>query len=116
MKYFNEKEFACNCCGDINIDDNLTAKLDKARELADTPFRINSGYRCEVHNANVGGVKGSSHTKGYAADIAVNGSANRFTILCSLLDAGFNRVGVYKTFIHVDVDPDKPSNVIWYGK
>ena len=44
-------------------------KLDEARMLAGTPFKITSGYRTEAHNKKVGGVKGSSHTKGCAVDI-----------------------------------------------
>lgn len=116
MIYFKEKEFACKCCGELVISDELTSKLDKAREIAGVPFKINSGYRCAKHNAAVGGVKDSAHARGYAADVAVNGSSNRFKILTALLEVGFTRVGVYNTFIHVDVDPDKPTEVIWYGK
>lgn len=114
MKYFKRKEFGCNCCNEVKISHELTTKLDEARELADTPFILNSAYRCEKHNAKVGGSKTSSHMKGYAVDIRVTSSANRFKILNALLAVGFNRIGIYKTFIHVDVDPDKPANVVWY--
>lgn len=115
-KYFKEREFACKCCGEFEESETLINKLIKAREIAGVPFVINSGYRCEYHNKNVGGVKGSSHTKGYAADIAVTSNAKRHAILTALIEAGFNRIGIYNSFIHVDVDPTKPSNTIWYGK
>ena len=31
----------------------------------------------------------------------------------SLMKVGFNRIGVGNTFIHVDIDPEKPIDVIW---
>ena len=39
----------------------------------DEPIIINSGYRSEAVNAAVGGVKGSNHLTGCAADIHVSG-------------------------------------------
>lgn len=87
--------------------------LDNARELAKIPFEINSGFRTDFHNKRVGGVESSSHLKGYAADISCNQSKERYRIISSLLSVGFNRIGVAKTFIHVDNDPDKPKDVIW---
>ena len=33
----------------------LIDKLDKARGISGVAYKINSGYRCESHNAKVGG-------------------------------------------------------------
>ncbi|KQC10526.1 MAG: peptidase M15, partial [Candidatus Cloacimonas sp. SDB] len=71
IKFFSKKEFNCSCCETSNISANLVLKLDLARELAETPFIITSGYRCPKHNREVGGVKDSAHVKGLAVDIAV---------------------------------------------
>ena len=87
-------------------------KLDEARMLAGTPFRITSGYRTDAHNKKVGGVKGSSHTKGCAVDIAVNSGLQRSAIVCALAKIGFTRIGIAKTFVHVDLDKEK-QNSIW---
>ena len=87
-------------------------KLDEARMLAGTPFRITSGYRTDAHNKKVGGVKGSSHTKGCAVDIAVNSGLQRSAIVCALAKVGFTRIGIAKTFVHVDLDKEK-QNSIW---
>ena len=87
-------------------------KLDEARMLAGTPFRITSGYRTEAHNSKVKGVKGSSHTKGCAVDIAVNSGLQRSAIVCALAKVGFTRIGIAKTFVHVDLDKEK-QNSIW---
>ena len=98
----------------VNMNIDFLYKLDDARRIAGTPFKINSGYRTPEHNAKVGGVESSSHTRGYAADISVGSSSQRYKILTALIEAGFNRIGVYKTFIHCDCDPDNSENVIWY--
>tara|TARA_Y100001937_G_scaffold15835_2_gene21695 strand:+ start:2480 stop:2857 length:378 start_codon:yes stop_codon:yes gene_type:complete len=87
-------------------------KLDEARMLAGTPFKITSGYRSEAHNKKVGGVKGSSHTKGCAVDIAVNSGLQRSAIVCALAKVGFTRIGIAKTFVHCDLDKEK-QNSIW---
>jgi hypothetical protein len=29
------------------------------------------------------------------------------------MEAGFNRLGIAKTFIHVDNDPGKPEDTVW---
>jgi uncharacterized protein YcbK (DUF882 family) len=91
----------------------VTAKLQKARDLADTPFNISSGCRCFKHNREVGGANGSSHLAGWAVDISVASSRERFLIVSALLQAGFTRIGVSENFIHVDLDPIKPPCVIW---
>ena len=92
-------------------------RLDKAREYATTPFIITSGYRCKIHNESeaVGGSETSSHLKGLAADIHVQGSRQRYKILMGLIGAGFNRIGINskRGFIHVDYDETKSSNVVW---
>ena len=118
MKYFKLSEFdSPDLVGSGEaMDREFLSRLDQARSLADTSFRITSGYRSEAHNLKVKGVSNSSHTKGYAADIACTDSVKRYKIITSLLKAGFNRIGIAKTFIHVDNDPNKPANVTWvYG-
>ena len=87
--------------------------LDSAREDSGIPYKITSGYRTEGHNQKVGGVKDSSHRKGRAADIAIKDSRERWIITSSLIKAGFNRIGIAKTFIHVDNDSNKNDQVIW---
>jgi hypothetical protein len=34
-------------------------------------------------------------------------------IVRALLGAGFTRVGIARTFVHVDADPDLPPEVVW---
>lgn len=113
-KYFSEKEIKCKCgCGKSDISTILIKKLDQARALAGIPFVITSGIRCEEHNEKEGGAKTSSHITGYAVDIKATTSAQRSAILKAVHEVGFNRIGIAKSFIHVDVDPTKSPNVCW---
>ena len=113
MAYFKKGEFACRCCGVEIIDPAFLLQLTKARKIAGVPFDIISGYRCPAHNAAVGSRPTSSHIKGLAADIRVMRSRSRFLILNALIKAGFTRIGIGKTFIHVDADATKDQNVTW---
>lgn len=115
MNYFADKELACPCCGENGTNEKSLEMLNKARHSAGVPFVINSAYRCQKHNAKVKGSTTSSHMKGYAFDIKAKDSPTRYKVLRSLFRAGFKRVGVYETFIHVDNDPSKTEGVIWTG-
>ena len=115
LKYFSLDEFDSPDIpfSGINMDRGFLQKLDNAREIAGIPFKINSGYRTKEHNAKVGGKPKSSHTIGKAADIAYTNSRERWVIVTALQDAGFNRLGIAKGFVHVDSDETKSPNVIW---
>jgi uncharacterized protein YcbK (DUF882 family) len=95
------------------MDKTFLSMLDEARNIARIPFKINSGYRSEKHNKKIKGVSNSSHLKGLAADISVVDSRTRFIIVNALLDVGFTRIGIAKTFIHVDCDTSKSQQVTW---
>jgi len=64
---FRESEFACSCCGKVNISRKLVRCLQQLRDVVG-PITITCGYRCPRHNREVGGVKGSLHIAGMAAD------------------------------------------------
>ena len=96
-----------------HMDVDFLNKLAQARKIAAVGFKITSGYRSPAHNEKVGGVPNSSHTLGHAVDIYAPTSTQKYLIINSLLQAGFNRIGVAKNFIHVDDDPSKSEDVIW---
>ena len=75
MKFFKFEEFRCRCCGGLpplakeNIEALVENVLNPARQRYGGPVLVNSGYRCQKHNAEVGGVANSQHMRGEAADI-----------------------------------------------
>lgn len=77
-------------------------RLQKLRELCAFPLPVNSGYRCEAHNASVGGKKGSYHLLGRAADIACHESYKRAQIVEYAMKAGLWGIGLADSFVHVD--------------
>jgi len=96
------------------MDHEFLDMLDAARSIANCPFKINSGYRSAKHNKKIGGVPNSSHLRGKAADISCTSSEKRFRILAALLAVGFTRVGIHRSFIHVDNDTIvKTPGVAW---
>lgn len=108
-EHFVSTNFDCHCirpeCTTTLIDDMLFPALEKLRELAG-PFVIDRGYSCPAHNAEVGGVPGSQHPKGKAADCkstrGLSGSALAvFAEQVPVFAKG--GIGTYPTFCHVDV-------------
>jgi len=94
------------------MNESFLMRLDEAREYAGIPFIINSAYRSPQHPESIKNPT-SSHIKGLAVDISAKDSRTRGLILDALRAVGFNRIGIAKTFIHVDVDYDKSQNVTW---
>ena len=112
LKYFKLSEFDDAPGTGKNMKKEFLTKLDKARAIADVPFKITSGYRSKETNKRVGGVSTSSHLKGLAADISCKDSSTRQKIVNALIQAGFTRIGIADTFIHCDPDKDK-QDAIW---
>ena len=86
------------------------------RDALGVPVRVNSGCRCEKHNANVGGVKASKHTKGLAADLSCSlGAKVMFDTVKKLHALGklpdLDYCIRYKTFIHIDCGGKR--NSLW---
>jgi uncharacterized protein YcbK (DUF882 family) len=88
-------------------------KLNKAREIANIPFILNSAYRTVDHEKRMGRPGTSSHTNGRAIDIRATQGRTKFIVIDALLKAGFTRIGVHSGFIHADDDPTKSDKVLW---
>jgi hypothetical protein len=107
-KYFTELET-------VNLQPQLVDMLDKAREFADVPFIITSGFRSPGYNASLGGAPNSAHTRGLAVDLRCSDSWVRHKIVVGLLFAGFNRIELCPAHVHADCDPSLPQNVLILG-
>lgn len=105
---FNVHEFSCKCgCGFNIIDQRIIDMAQVIRDALGVPVKVNSGCRCEKHNAKSGGIKGSFHTKGLAADLSCSlGSKKMFETVQKLQADGklpdLNYCIRYRTFIHID--------------
>lgn len=77
IKYFKRSEFRCPCgkCGGYPVepDMKMVQLMDKIRDAYGKPITITSGVRCDSYNKKVGGINGSEHTKGKAADFYIPG-------------------------------------------
>ena len=112
--YFKIEDFACRCgCGKNNVPPGFIDKLDCARVNAGVPFKLNRGCSCLKHNRRLGSKDTSSHVKGIAVDIEARSSVRRYWIIFGLIVAGFTRIGIGRTFIHADSDPNKAKEVVW---
>ena len=96
-----------------NMRYEFMERLQRLRTRCRFPFTINSGFRTPEHNRSVGGEPNSAHLRGWAADIHCMSSAERYKIIEGAYAMGFQRIGIYPTFIHLDLDPERPSPVMW---
>ena len=116
MIYFDYEEFDSpdKLGSGKNMKPHVLDMLDVARGSAGIPFKINSGFRTEHHNRLIGGSPTSSHLNGFAVDIHCVDSSSRERIIYGLVKAGFQRIGIAKTFIHTDLDPFKKPSIWLY--
>lgn len=106
------KAFPCPCCGQGGLKPEALALVQRLDQLMQG-ITVTSGFRCQQHNAQVGGSKTSSHLKGLAVDIRCQGAEERWNMLTVLLFLSISRIGIGNGFIHFDIDETKPQNVIW---
>lgn len=95
------------------MDLDFVAKLDEIRKHVGQPLRINSGYRTLAHNRKVGGVGGSAHTRGLAADISCPTHDLRTKVIFAAIAAGVQRIGIDDAMVHLDGDLTLPRPAIW---
>jgi hypothetical protein len=97
----SEKFLHCKCCGEFYLDVASLDALQRTRTNVGQAIKLNSGHRCILHNARVGGAPRSMH-KLIAFDLALKGHDPK-KLLIAARDAGFRGFGFYRTFLHVDM-------------
>lgn len=114
-KNFTLDELKCKCgkCGSVLVDETLVARLQQIRDHFGKAVTVNSGYRCEKHNASpqVGGAKGSLHVKGRAADFRVQGITPQ-EVAKYAESIGILGIGLYDDFVHIDT---RTTKSFWKG-
>ena len=114
-KYFSPSEFKrCNpACTIDQMDPAFLTLLDMVREEAGIPLVLNCAFRSVAHEKKMGRSGNSAHTRGKAVDIRCNASGTRYKIVAAALACGIRRIGIGKTFVHIDNDDTLPQGVIW---
>lgn len=102
--HFYRDEFACKCgCGFDAADVKLLEIVEKIRTYFDKPLEILSGCRCLKHNRKIGSKDTSQHINGLAADIKMKSIETQelYDYIEEHIDPP--GLGIYKTWVHVDV-------------
>ena len=102
---FGRDEFACQHCGDEEMNAEFMDALQELRTAFGKPLTITSGYRCPSHPIEARKAKPGSHASGCAADIAVS-RGDAVQLLRLALDGRCTGCGVQQNgggrFIHLD--------------
>jgi uncharacterized protein YcbK (DUF882 family) len=108
-KNFKLYEFECNDGNhEVKLDPEGLEKLQALRERLGRPISINSAYRTPEYNARIGGSPKSQHKEGKAFDIVVSGMKPEQVIHLAKV-VGFRGIGLYDTFLHIDVRENPAS-------
>lgn len=110
---------------DAFIRDGRVYKLSRAFEYVrhicgGKTIAINSAYRTPEWNRKIGGARNSQHVEGRALDMVppagftVRGFYD--LIRANHREAGINGIGLYQTFVHIDVrQTENDRLVVWSG-
>lgn len=111
---FKKEDFACKHCGENLMDDDFIDKLQELRDEVGIPLKVNSGYRCPVHNiaSSTTGPNGP-HTTGRAVDLDVSRFQAFIALAAAVKSGKFTGVGVKQhgasRFLHLD-DLKEPAH------
>jgi len=110
---FAYKNLTCPCCDRIKLNDRTYRHMELLQEMRtklNFPIYVNSGYRCKQHNIDVGGSVKSQHME-FATDIRPSyqdGFKQRLKAIYDMAEKlGFDGIGRYESFIHVDLRGSK---------
>jgi hypothetical protein len=97
-----------------DLKPELVDLMDKMRGECGFAWIITSGFRTVAENNMLPSAAiDSAHTKGEAVDIYCVDNRKRQILLDILRKNGINRIGLGKTFIHIDISKTLPQDVTW---
>lgn len=84
--------------------------------IVGAPIKIYSGYRSPEHNEEVGGARGSAHTRGEAFDFGSTDGTSFYDLAQRLASSGvpYDQLELANNHVHVSFDP-RMRNQIIYG-
>lgn len=103
-EHFSEREFACPCCGKVEVEPRLLELLEKLRyNCGGYPLYIYSGYTCNAPKSAFECTTVNSHCAGKAADICIPDQLSFGEFLWYIQQLPFKNITPYKNFVHVEV-------------
>lgn len=120
IEFFKREEFRCPCprCGGFPVepDEIMVRNADEIRRRLGVPVSVvdggGSGVRCPEHNAEVGGVNGSQHILGKAADLHSSKSPEEMYRVAEEVMGDTGGIGIYDWGIHID---SRGTKARWRG-
>lgn len=101
-QYFKPYELASKGDGSLLVDELALNKLEQVRIIIKRPIYINSAYRDDLYNAQIGGAPLSYHVEAKAFDISLE-NQNKENLFYIAKQVGFTGFGLnYNNFLHVD--------------
>lgn len=93
------------CCNESIISKRVVDAFQRVRDIYGWPITIGdsggSGYRCPIHNAEVGGASGSLHMTGNALDLHASDTSRLLVAVEQVVTDG--EIGIYSWGIHMGV-------------
>lgn len=108
--HFEVHEVMCRHCGLAYVHRELLSALEELRARVGAPITLLDAYRCEHHNAEIGGATDSQHKTGTAVDLDT-----RITVAAVRQSERFSGIGNRGVLAsHIDVrhvlgDPATPQ-------
>ena len=114
IEYFTEEEFKCKCGGrycdgyPAQMREEVVRICDAARRHFGRRGHVISGLRCQIHNANEGGVANSQHMYGEAVDLRIEGvTADQLLAFIQKQPSVRYAYKINGTNVHVDIPQGK---------
>lgn len=114
-KNFNpatDKKLLCTCghpkCDKRSVKQSALDKAQVGRDILNHSLFVRSGGRCPYHPDELHRSTPADHQKQEGIDVGVTG-ATRGNVVAAGISAGFNAIGVAKTFVHWGYRPELPK-------
>lgn len=108
--FFTNEELRCKCgCGVNGVKPEALLLLNALRILVQRPLVLSSAYRCYNHPEELKKqARTGQHPQGHAFDIRHYGDQDFIDqIKRHAENLGFNGIGISRSFIHIDLRPNR---------